>query len=673
MRTTFTLAFRNLAFNRLRSLAAAAGIAMGLAIVAMVAVVDESTVAAGPSLERETVDPIGEVPTASSGRCEALKWLAGRQASFPRRKSRSGAEDRAAAGDPAAGADYRIMRNLVRFTSLLAFGIGTLIVFHTLTVTLEERRRELALLRAAGATRPQVASILGIEALLLTAAGVLAGLAAGVVLGGLLVRLGITTTGRGSAARVVVPWLRLGILGVLGSAAALAALWPVLRRIRRLTGAEAARPAPLEWESAPPSRGAHLPWMIPLALAGAVLVLTPRLERVVTPAPLLLAEAALLSGAMALAVLFAPPLLRALVGAAAPLIARVPGGSPLLTRRHLASAAPLGGLGICGVMLVAGAVLSLHLVVHSLKEEVRAWGRRAAEGLAFAEGGADVPLAGAFHLFQDASGPFPVRSLHGEGPPPAGWTLPGRGEAVVSTVLARERSLAAGGSLSLDGRFGPETFRVSAVEDRGGYFPSIGTYRANKTYALVHPEDFAENFADRSEWICRRVLPEPPARASPFGRRRDARWILGRNLVSHRVLLTDRDFLIFDLIFALCAGLAGLGIFNVLLLAAMRRRRAAAILRSLGMGAGELGRLLLLEGAALGLLGGILGLALGLPLAWLAVRLLSELSVFPLAFSAPPALLLWVPLASVAVSVAASVQPAISLARTRLGTALRYE
>lgn len=57
--------------------------------------------------------------------------------------------------------------------------------------------------------------------------------------------------------------------------------------------------------------------------------------------------------------------------------------------------------------------------------------------------------------------------------------------------------------------------------------------------------------------------------------------------------------------------LSGLGFFVALLAAVQERQRDLALLRALGAGPGLLLRLVLLEAAALGLVGGLLGLALG--------------------------------------------------------------
>ena len=59
-----------------------------------------------------------------------------------------------------------------------------------------------------------------------------------------------------------------------------------------------------------------------------------------------------------------------------------------------------------------------------------------------------------------------------------------------------------------------------------------------------------------------------------------------------------------------------LGVTSAQLAAVLERRREFAVLAALGMSGVTMGRVLLLEAVALGLSGGLLGLAVGLPLVW---------------------------------------------------------
>src|SRR4029079_5386642 len=122
--------------------------------------------------------------------------------------------------------------------ALLAFSgaallVGAFIIFNTFSITVAQRRREFALLRAVGATRGQVLAGVGVEALILGLAASLAGLLTGLgfsrLLGALFdaAGMGIPRAGAGLAPRTVVLGLTVGV-GV----AAAAALIPAMRATR---------------------------------------------------------------------------------------------------------------------------------------------------------------------------------------------------------------------------------------------------------------------------------------------------------------------------------------------------------------------------------------------------------------------------------------------------------
>jgi putative ABC transport system permease protein len=122
--------------------------------------------------------------------------------------------------------------------ALLAFAgaallVGAFIIYNTFSITVAERTREFALLRAVGATRGQVLRSVAAEALLVgvlaSLAGLLAGLGFARVLGALFdgAGFGIPTAGMALAPRTVAVALAVGVGVTL-----LAATVPALRATR---------------------------------------------------------------------------------------------------------------------------------------------------------------------------------------------------------------------------------------------------------------------------------------------------------------------------------------------------------------------------------------------------------------------------------------------------------
>jgi putative ABC transport system permease protein len=142
----------------------------------------------------------------------------------------------AAASDTAAEINDQIGGFLT--PALLAFAgaallVGAFIIFNTFTITVAERTREFAMLRALGATRGQVLAVVAFEALVIGALASLAGMAAGLgfakALAGLFesAGLGIPTAGLELAPRTIAVSLAVGVGVTL-----VAALAPARRATR---------------------------------------------------------------------------------------------------------------------------------------------------------------------------------------------------------------------------------------------------------------------------------------------------------------------------------------------------------------------------------------------------------------------------------------------------------
>ena len=104
-------------------------------------------------------------------------------------------------------ADERAFRNGVRMAGLLALVLGLYVIFHTLSMSLVERVREVATLHALGTTRGTIARVFLLEALVLAGLGGALGLAGGLALARLSLLKGVTTLGSGyHIAHFDVPW-----------------------------------------------------------------------------------------------------------------------------------------------------------------------------------------------------------------------------------------------------------------------------------------------------------------------------------------------------------------------------------------------------------------------------------------------------------------------------------
>jgi putative ABC transport system permease protein len=141
-------------------------------------------------------------------------------------------------------------------------------------------------------------------------------------------------------------------------------------------------------------------------------------------------------------------------------------------------------------------------------------------------------------------------------------------------------------------------------------------------------------------------------------------------------------FTVFDLLLGIFGSLAlvvaSLGIINTLVMAILERRREIGVLKALGAADRDVQRLFFAEAAAMGLLGGIVGVAIG----WLIGRAINFGTDFYLSRQQLPAIRVaavpWWMVAmaiafSVGVSLAAGIYPASRAAKLNPVEALRYE
>jgi putative ABC transport system permease protein len=141
-------------------------------------------------------------------------------------------------------------------------------------------------------------------------------------------------------------------------------------------------------------------------------------------------------------------------------------------------------------------------------------------------------------------------------------------------------------------------------------------------------------------------------------------------------------FTVFDLLLLIFGSLAlvvaSLGIINTLVMAILERRREIGVLKALGAADRDVQRLFFAEAAAMGLLGGVLGVAIG----WLIGRALNFGTDIYLTRQQLPAITIaavpwWMVAAAIAfsvgVSLAAGIYPASRAAKLNPVEALRYE
>ncbi|MDG9675201.1 ABC transporter permease [Micromonospora sp. DH14] len=243
-------------------------------------------------------------------------------------------------------------------TAALAGFVTVFVVSSTFAFTVAQRRRELGLLRAVGATGRQVRRMVGAEAIVVGASAGLVGLLLGAALAPVLGRLLVEVGYEPSTFRVRYELWPVAVSLAAGPVIAVLAVWSASRRAARARPLEALREAAVEQR--PIGRPRAATGTVLLAAGAALSVGTATADEARVAAQYALyAVMALVAGATVLAPVVVGPLVRLLrspvrrPGGAIGMLVR--GGALTATRRTAAIAAPVL-LTVAFAVLVSGMV-----------------------------------------------------------------------------------------------------------------------------------------------------------------------------------------------------------------------------------------------------------------------------------------------------------------------------
>ena len=583
---------------------------------------------------------------------------------------------------------------LVAFGGIAVF-VGAFTIYNTLSITVAQRSRELALLRALGATRRQVLRSVVAEALAIgavaSAIGMIAGLGLAKLLSSLLASfdLDLPQTETVFASRTVIVSMAVGIVVTV-----VAGLGPALRATR-VSPVTAMR----EGAEIPQSRiGRRAPLFAGLvgALALGVLGLgmfapgieaEGRLALLATGALLLFVAVALISPRIV-------PRLASVLGRPGQKLAGVAGG---LARRNAMrnpgrTAATAAALMI-GIALVAfSAVLGAGMresTTGALEKQVRAdyvivgqdgWSPIGPEAVQAA--GALPGVEVATGLVQDRGRAFGedvsvdgvdqariaqvLGSDYAEGSDEDLARL-GSGGAIVTDKLAERKDLEPGDrfavtsiegkrlSLTVAAISKPDKFNPLGLGDvtiaRSAYDEAFTAER--ERYAFVSGAGVSQGELERA--------------LAPFA---DVKLQSKGEFVTDQAAWVDQILGIFYVLLGLAVIVSLFGIVNTLALSVLERTRELGMLRAIGMTRRQVRRMVRHESVVTALIGAVLGIAVGLFLAALATTALSDEG---LRFAVPTGSLIAFTVVAAVAGVLAAIGPARRAARLDVLRALQYE
>jgi putative ABC transport system permease protein len=592
---------------------------------------------------------------------------------------------------------FRLNLQALAWVALL---VGMYLIYNTVAISVVQRRPEIGTLRALGATRGAVFRTFVGEGALVGVAGSLLGLAFGAALATFSVAAVTRTvatlyisTHADRVAYDPLLFLKAFVLGVLASV--VAAAFPALDAAStppaitmRAQGFETRRP-----RFAP--RAAAL---------GAVLLL---LAALCTRAPAVdgVPLFGYLSGLLIIfgGSLCAPLAVDVLARAGANAAARRP--TLGLAAANLAGAPVRTSVAVASLTIAIAMMVAVAVLVASFRATVVAWADETIRAdlfvrpLGFSDAGfspnvagriAHLPGVAGIDVFRAVEIPFRgrltnlfatdlgdltthrrLRLLGGADRAALARTLPGATNVLVSEPFASKFGVGTGDVVRLPTAAGPVGFRIAAVyndysSDAGVVLLDLRTYRRlfrdpSLNSVAVYAAPGVDLMRLRSE-IVRAVLP--------------LRIDVATNRELHELVVEifDRTFAITYALDVVAIAIAVLGVVSTLFALVLERRREFGLLRYLGVTAGGVRVTVLTEAAGIGLLGGLLGVAVGMLLALLLVFVINRQAFgWLIELHVPWMFLVETVLLVIVAAVVAGVYPAGVAARIRTAEAVRTE
>ncbi|MEO7934498.1 MAG: FtsX-like permease family protein [Chthoniobacterales bacterium] len=246
------------------------------------------------------------------------------------------------------------------------------------------------------------------------------------------------------------------------------------------------------------------------------------------------------------------------------------------------------------------------------------------------------------------------------------------GFILMSEPFSRRHHLRAGDTLSLPTPEGPRTFEIG-----GTYYD----YTSDEGTILMARENFDPLWNDlriHSLAVYLRAPGDFAALTDAFRQRYGTEMnfsIYSNSTLRQRVFeIFEQTFAVTALLRIIAIGVAVIGIFLTLSTLVTERVRELAVLRAVGAGQGQIIRMILAEGALVGLLASILGILTGCGLAVILTFVVNKAFFgWTIQFSWPYATLLSTPLWIIPAALLSALLPAWRASRLQLAPALRNE
>jgi len=605
-------------------------------------------------------------------------------------------------------------RNSMDLIGGMALFVGMYLIYNTVAIAVVQRKKEIGILRAIGASRAQVAGLFLAETLVVSAVASLLGAGLGLVFAksavGLVAQSVTDMYVKAAVAEIALSWPTMFgkiLIGILASLAA--AALPALSGARISPVSAIGASAYAEW-GVFSGKGIKSASLFCCLAAGALVCL---FETTDVASPLKsLGVISVAVVALLLGISFATPMLlaRAVALLHGPL-ASVFGAGGRLAGLNLYKNMARNSVAVAAILCSIALFVSSANTVHSLRRSIFDWFDSiiradilVSSGHPLATGGSPaIPMPGEMQAeIEKIPGvksvePFRKGYLTYNGKKillevfdvalrmeycPAMIAqgnredmqrlLPGQDNVVVNEGFAARYRLAPGDSLTLPTPQGPRRFGVAAIivsytSDSGNIWMDVNTYRRYWHDPLVDTyEVLVQPTAD--------IATVQQAILSRFGTERKLFALSAAAFKVEVRKILDRSFVLTNAVNVIALGIAGFGIIVTLLASVLERTREIGILRAIGMQRGQVAWVVLIESTLIGLMGGGLGAGTGILIGWIELEGAFRLDLgASITYHVHYAALAGALLLAAGLSALAGLYPARRAARTNIVEALAYE
>ncbi len=585
-------------------------------------------------------------------------------------------------GDAFVKENQTLLRKNLRFFNafLLTFAVvallvGSFIIYNTFSIIVAQRGREMALMRAVGASRRQVLGEVLVEAtavgLVASLLGMVSGIAIAAGLKAVLKAFGIDIPAGG----IVFSGKTVVVSLVAGVGVSIASAFFPARRASKVPPVAAMRD--LAFESTGGSRRRTVVGVVITALGGASLLNGLFGDAANKPAAVGLGATVIFFGVAVLGPVFARPAAR-LIGSPLP---RLRGIAGTLARENAMRNPKRTASTAAALMIGVGLVGFIMIFAASAKTSINAGIDKAFTGDFVIDSGT-FDFGGLSPQLTDSLAKLPeVRAVSGfrigqakvdgstrfvSGVDPAQFDqildvdlVEGRltdlmsGTLAVSRTTAKDKGWHVGDEVPVTfTKTGDQMLRIAAIYRRvdavGEYLVSLPTYESNFANQFDN-RIFVSKARDVTAADARRAI-ERLTDAYPNAELQDQTEFKAAQAEQINQLLG----LIYVLL-ALAIVIAWLGIMNTLALSIFERTRELGLLRAVGMSRSQLRTTVRWEAVIVALFGTLLGLAIGLFFGWALVQALRSNGIDHL--SVPPGQLLTVVVIAALAGVTAAIWP----------------